>query len=47
MMTTCFIFQVPKIIYTNGCLDKFEMLIGQNIAIVGAVGIVIALIQVI
>ena len=33
-------------IYTNGCLDKFEKLIGNNVAAVGGVGVGIALIQV-
>lgn len=37
---------VPKIIYTGGCLDKFEELIVANVAVVGGVGIGIAFVQV-
>jgi hypothetical protein len=40
------VFKVPKIIYANGCLDKFEDLIGSNVAAVGGVGCGIAFLQV-
>ena len=37
--------QVPKIIYTTGCLDTFEELIGNNVAAVGGVGCGVAFLQ--
>jgi CD63 antigen len=37
--------QVPKIIYPGGCLDKFEEVIGGNVAAVGGVGVGIAFLQ--
>lgn len=38
-------FEVSKVIYTTGCLDKFEALITSNVAAIGGVGISIAFIQ--
>jgi len=37
--------QVPKIIYIDGCLDKLEMIIGGNVAMLGGAGVGIAFIQ--
>lgn len=37
--------QVPKIIHTTGCLDTFEELIGNNVALVGGVGCGVAFLQ--
>jgi len=38
---------VVKVIYTQGCLDKFQEMVTKNVATVGALGVVIALIQII
>ena len=37
--------QVPKIIHIDGCLDKLEMIIGGNVAMLGGAGVGIAFIQ--
>lgn len=37
--------QVPKIIYTNGCLDKLKDVITGNVAAIGGIGVTIAVIQ--
>lgn len=37
--------QVPKIIYTNGCLDKLKEVIEGNVAALGGIGVGIAVIQ--
>ena len=37
---------VIKVIYTQGCLDKFQEMVTKNVATVGALGVVVALIQV-
>lgn len=37
--------QVPKIIYTNGCLDKLKEVIEGNVAALGGIGVGIAFIQ--
>jgi len=37
--------QVPKIIYTSGCLSKFKGVIESNVAALGGVGVGIAVIQ--
>jgi len=39
--------EAAKVIYTKGCLSKFEELIVGNVATVGSLGVVIALIQVV
>ena len=39
-------FQVPKIIYVNGCLDKLKEVIEGNVAALGGIGVGIAFIQV-
>jgi len=38
---------VIKVIYTNGCLNKFQEMVTKNVAVVGALGVIIALIQII
>ena len=37
---------MPKIIYTNGCLDKLKEVIEGNVAALGGIGVGIAVIQV-
>lgn len=42
----CCFFQVDRVIYTRGCVKKFEELIQGNLTTLGGVGVGIALLQV-